>query len=85
MSGDLTLPDDAVYKKYDEAIAHMDDVDDVETAVGAANKSQSSRPDSVSMVIITADESKLLLKNAICRNIRTFIWKEEIKQMQFIL
>ncbi|GFN98631.1 tetratricopeptide repeat protein 6, partial [Plakobranchus ocellatus] len=58
MSGDLTLPDEAVYKKYDDAISHMDDGDDVETAVGAANKSMSSRPDSVKSVKELLEEAK---------------------------
>ena len=61
MSGDIGLPDEAVYKKYDNAIANMDDPDEVETAVGVANKSQSSRPDSVSFSFV-----RLIVSYTLC-------------------
>ena len=45
MSGEITLPDENVYNRYDEAIDHINDdydPENVETIVGAATKSQIS-------------------------------------------
>ncbi|XP_012943224.1 uncharacterized protein LOC101857057 [Aplysia californica] len=44
MSGEIALPDEAVYSQYDDAIDHIDDDDDVETAVSVAEKSQRGQP-----------------------------------------
>ena len=43
MSQEIALPNDNVYRRYDDAIEAMDDEDEVETAVSFAAKSQKSQ------------------------------------------
>ncbi|XP_046576439.1 LOW QUALITY PROTEIN: uncharacterized protein LOC124284394 [Haliotis rubra] len=58
-SAPISLPDDAVYSKYDKAIEDMDiDMDNVETAVGVSDAVLKSRASSVKSVQDLLEEAK---------------------------